>query len=1232
MPDAGGETSRPSWPRYVAAWAKADVAIPSEDRRSIYTATVLQNTLHIASYDGLRPNTVQDSNGTDISGLAAPPPPKKKKADLPLSFGRALAPRPLALVLASIEASEVLLVLLSFGQLLMVNVQHLGMESILGVFPEVSDDHGAGSALCFIHELGWAVVAAGSKLGLAEIYPPAADSSIGSSPKAFDLPKGMSASMVMTYPEERSLILVGTSTGHMLLYTGAAASKGQARRLNLVLVQMLDIAGSVSPNGPPSTLRSRVGSFVRGQSFASPRSGRGEGGISDVFASAAGEAGADGMLVAAGGLGSGPGSILGIWTAIDGLKETLSTTTRSRSPARSPSAAMFQHSASAKCLTKILRLVFIPASRAGGSCSIIVSLDGFGDITLWMARSDQLMPACIIPGRCSFEVASARSFAIAGSLYLLVGTGSRSTAEIGWLDLAALLELAASSGADLVLPYAGHTRCCSHSAGGDTYFVSGTSLRYYKVSTGRTASIAVTTGSEDSQPLAVLDERSSGNASYLLLLVREASLNVVWLIKAEGDLLARIPDAVHACFSGARVAWLSRKDSKTWFCCAEVASARAGACLNALSSVEADGVERLLGCPGSDTLLYWGSRLLGGPLQLANASSGSGPAGPAGPALPTSGPSQLVDHRWDGPFKPSGSFLALAAPFTIWIVRLRLLAGDPCLDLQRWLDLRAAVSEQGRVLSLAWLRAPDTNSAGAILISTPFIVCSCCATAASPVRVVASFDRPQLLASSLPDRLLSVELQTGTSLFAGLSPGGTGFAGKSQPAARLRARIRTRPVNVCEVLGTLLRDGSWMNEVDWRLAPAELPQFPDDCKQLWPAAVCTEAPPQLRDAAGAVLRLAASAHDEFRALAAILCGLSSRRGGSGDAAPARVAAQIEDTLHRLWSTPSRSPMVATASSCLVVCSAQQGTAKAESLALAGSGLVKHSILPLGILVLAAVRSTMAAARSFSASAILSPEMLWPTAVQALAAEFHWSDTFQGRAPLAEALVEKAAIHPSPQSKGLARDLPASAILEQPFGDVPPLRKPPQACPLHTATILQWLGLGSTQVQVRSFKAIQQEAEESPSSEESPRRGDREPVMLSNGLLVYWRCADGEGSSLRDSAGCGRPGALPRGGSWLGPLSPDDPMEPTDEWGQVLLPNFAVQLSKAELSYTASSISDRQQLDLVGGARGQQVPSSRNVQASVLETPDPSACEAFERGQLREKKLLQIRVPDLAGNC
>ncbi|CAE7238663.1 unnamed protein product, partial [Symbiodinium sp. KB8] len=191
-----------------------------------------------------------------------------------------------------------------------------------------------------------------------------------------------------------------------------------------------------------------------------------------------------------------------------------------------------------------------------------------------------------------------------------------------------------------------HTRCCSQSAGGDAYFVSGTSLRYYKVSTGRTASIAVTTASEDWQLLAILDERSSGNANgHLLLLVREASLNVVWLIKAEGDLLARIPDAVYACFSGARVAWLSRKDSKTWFCCAEVESARAGECLNAVSCVEADGVERLLCCLGSDTLLFWGSRLLGGPLLLA--SSGSGPV------LPTSGPLQLVDHRWDGPFKPS---------------------------------------------------------------------------------------------------------------------------------------------------------------------------------------------------------------------------------------------------------------------------------------------------------------------------------------------------------------------------------------------------------------------------------------------------------------------------------------------------------------------------------------------------------------------------------------------------
>ena len=94
---------------------------------------------------------------------------------------------------------------------------------------------------------------------------------------------------------------------------------------------------------------------------------------------------------------------------------------------------------------------------------------------------------------CDSQVASARSFAMAGrhpwiegcchfcraflcfgmprSFYLLVGTGSRSTAEartcsskvlfghlisqVGWLDVPSLLELAACSGADLIVPYGG---------------------------------------------------------------------------------------------------------------------------------------------------------------------------------------------------------------------------------------------------------------------------------------------------------------------------------------------------------------------------------------------------------------------------------------------------------------------------------------------------------------------------------------------------------------------------------------------------------------------------------------------------------------------------------------------------------------------------------------------------------------------------------------------------------
>ncbi|CAE7301704.1 unnamed protein product [Symbiodinium natans] len=566
-----------------------------------------------------------------------------------------------------------------------------------------------------------------------------------------------------------------------------------------------------------------------------------------------------------------------------------------------------------------------------------------------------------------------------------------------------------------------------------------------------------------------------------------------------------------------------------------------------------------------------------GPLRFANASSSV--------SMPTSGPLQLIDYRWDGRFKSSGSFLALAAPFTIWVVRMMMHEGEPTIDLQMWLDLRAAACEQGRALSLAWLRAPDAKSTGVLLFSTPFAVCACNTKMPTRPQVVASYDRPQLIASALPDRLVSVELQTGVSLFAGSVAGGAPLGGRFQSTTRLRARVRTRPVSCCEVLGTLLQDSSWMNETDWRLTPAELPKEVDD-KQLWPAAACAEAPPQLKDVAGTVLRLATAAHDEFRALAAILCGLSSRRGSGGDVAPARVAAQIEDTLHRLWSGPARSPMVATAGSCLMTCSVLVGGARAEALALAGNGLVKQDLLPLGILLPAVVRHASEAKPSYLGLTLLSRDTAWPMAVQATPGEFHWCDAFQSRAPLVEALVEKAVILQSTKptrSSGLP-DCSASAILEQPFSEAPPLRKASQACPLHTATVLQWLGLGSTQVQVRSFKAIQQEAEESPSSrEESPGRGDREPVMLPSGLLVYWRCADGEGNVLRDSGGCGRAGAL-RGGSWQGPLSPDDPMEPTDEWGQMLLPNFAVQLCNAELSYSGSSASDRKQLALVGGER------------------------------------------------
>jgi len=400
-----------------------------------------------------------------------------------------------------------------------------------------------------------------------------------------------------------------------------------------------------------------------------------------------------------------------------------------------------------------------------------------------------------------------------------------------------------------------------------------------------------------------------------------------------------------------------------------------------------------------------------------------------------------------------------------------------------------------------------------------------------------------------------------------------------------------------------------MREAQWRLAPAEIPQeLPREVtQQLWQAAACAEAPPQLRDSPSALSLIAASVGEEFRAMAAIVNGLSSRKGRQDDSTlTARLVSQVDNSVHSLRSNPARMTMLGCASVLLVSCCRSAGGGSVEALAISSSILSKHDLLPLGS-VLAYIQQFLA-----QVPAQVCP-LLGSRLRQMEALNFHWSDAFSAPAPLAEALLQEVLKQKPVRAE--SKDLSSAALLQQPFADTPSFRKPQQVvqpgghqvCQLHTATLMQWLGLGSTQVQVRAFKAIQHEAEESPSShEESPSQQDRrDPAVLANGLLIYWRCSDGEGAQVRDSAGCGRSGAL-RSGSWRGPLAPDDPMEPTDEWGQALSPNFAVRLKNGELRYATGSQSDRQMLALVGGQRteGEQYLAKAFEESEEVEPPSP----------------------------
>ena len=86
------------------------------------------------------------------------------------------------------------------------------------------------------------------------------------------------------------------------------------------------------------------------------------------------------------------------------------------------------------------------------------------------------------------------------------------------------------------------------------------------------------------------------------------------------------------------------------------------------------------------------------------------------------------------------------------------------------------------------------------------------------------------------------------------------------------------------------------------------------------------------------------------------------------------------------------------------------------------------------------------------------------------------------------------------------------------------------------------------LQVRSMMTVRQHEDAEEPGETSSTGGNvTPPSILANDLMLYWRCADGDGLSFRDSDSCGRVGTLMGDTSWSEPLPADEPLAAADEW-------------------------------------------------------------------------------------
>lgn len=1296
MDRAVSESAAVPWQDRVGFWSHADLAVPSPDHRQVFSCAVLgpgevagatatEAVLQVTALDGCRPGTALDTRWSGLGHLQAPVAGGgRQRGGASKPAGGGLVPKPISALLVpgtDEEEDGMFLLLLSTGLLLSIHPTYLGIEAVLGVFPDVNPAHGPGAALALLREQGWALVAEGSHLGmaLADVnqidYGGGAVGAGSTRPRSFDLPKGsLATSLGVVQTGADPIVVVGCSGsggGRVLLYGASMGYKKQTAALSLTLVQSLDLSLGTSSRG--------VRSFFRGSTARASQldlSVTGESAVADTF-TLVGDDDTPGLMAA--GCSNGGAGLLVLWQ----LDVSLAREATSARKGAAPPCRVLAHS---RCRVPVLRVVLLAPSRAGSVAHVLLALEGTGDVSLWhVLGQGQLAPLCSVPGRGALSPAAARTFSLAGSLYLLAGweaiegrKQARGGLLVAWLDVASLLYDAADLHPPLgdasaatclgpplsadAAPGAGPAVVAN---GGEVFFISESRLQCHRCSTGRTAEVrmAQAAGTE-SRVLAILDALVPDpkvSPSHLLLAVAATGgsgtppQSGVWLVSTEGDIVHRIPSAFDAVFLGhrspreARVAWLARTPGGDNSVSVHVAPAFSGNVGGAVA-MPTLGVDRIIGgCPSQQHLLYWGHHASG----AATLQASTGPAvdttglRPSGPlvALPPCGPPQLVAARWDR-LHHAGACLALVAPQAIWVVAFHSsgVAGGqhaPRASLVAWLDLRTTLGSAGRPLSAAWLRpapvdAPAADSfggasepPGVLLVSLPWGVVHWPVQQGEVPKELVLCERPQLLAGALLDRLLCVEVQRVASIFAGMDR--TPAAPGTLPTGS-RSRLRARPLNLLAAAAAVFGDAGEasreqalapVRDSDWRLLAARLPSGlpPQVLRSLWPVASTSDAPPQLLHAAPTVRRLAGAAEDEFRGLAAVLgllqshSGRGARRGGSGSAG---AAWQVEEAVLRLRSDPAGTEFLQALASLLCACAAkashgrsrQRGDADSSGLALTSRSLAKHDLLPLGPLVAGVLRGSPHGGQRGWRGLFFTPTAEDSAEVDHQVPTWHWTQALRAPAPLAVELLARSMDPPALPVRSRSRgsssapglDFSAVALVSQRFSEPPSTRRLAQAvqpsgefvCHLHTATLLQWLGLGSTQLQVRMLHSILQEGE-APGHSSGARGAAAQslaagpPTILANGVLVYWRCADGEGPVVRDSGGCCRFGRLHGPFEWRGPLPAEDPMEVVDEWGSNLSPNFALALGpNSELSYTpaegSAGAEDRKMLSLVGGPR------------------------------------------------